>query len=705
MHSKKLLFRIGLVALIVRVLYLIQHAGSPFFGRALLDQHYYDLCARQLAGEGGGIIDGFRPLLYPLFASLFYRIDPDSGLFLTTLVQHGLGIIMAIMIAWLASRFFNSIKAGAVAGLLFALSAPPLYFEGELLITTLFSFLLLVLWMVVYLALKCSDQGRRDARDTSSPAVSTVSDTQTAGKDACSTAPRTAAVSAAKAAALWLTAGLILGLAAQARPNALPLLLFFPLISLFRFFRTTKRRSKDTPPYQPDAHEVGTSVPTRPLGGAGIPRTPTTFLPLLAIVSVLVVQISFSALNAQYSGEFSLTTQAGGINFYLGNGERADGMIPRQSKHVVYDGEYRDPIQLMAEQDYRTATGETGKIDQRKVSSYWKEKTFKEIKQKPSRWFGLMFKKSWLMIWNHEVPNNRSFAFTAKEETSLLRWLPVRWWLLLGLFPFGIAALIKRREKELLLWACSFMVIFSGTVILFFVNSRFRIPLWPGMTILGGGGAMYLWENLKCRRVALIPAISGAALILLSTINWFRIPPDPIEHDLSMRAGIYLENGQLDNALTDISRCLNIAPNNPRYHFVKGNILLAGQRNIEAAGAYIQAIALNSEDPMFHNNLGIAFENSADFEKAEIAYQNALRLNPQHFAAHTNLMLLKLRIGETETAQSLLTPLLNQSPDNPTLLCARAMLEYKTSGDPKALDIAKQLNPELAEQLVGTIYP
>ena len=666
-QTKKLLLRIGLVALIIRVLYLIQHAGSPFFGRALLDQHYYDLCAKQLAGSGGNIIDGFRPLLYPLFASLFYRIDPDSGLFLTILVQHVLGIGMTMLVAWLAMRFFESTKAGFIAGLLFCLSAPPLYFEGELLIATLFSFLLLLLWAFYHLA---------------------------AGETA----------SIRRGILLWLGAGATLGLAAQARPNALPLMLCFPLISLFRFIRTMKRRSKDTLPYP----KVGTTIPSRSQQRSkDTPPYPwTIFLPLSALVSTLILQIAFSTLNAHYSGTFSLTTQAGGINFYLGNGERADGMIPRQSRHVVYEGACEDSIQVMAEQDYQRETGDYGPVDQRKVSRFWTEKTIEEIKQDPNRWIGLMLKKSWLLIWNHEVPNNRSLSFAANEETPLLKWLPVRWWLLITLLPWGIVALIKSRKVETAVWAGSFLILFAGTIALFFVNSRFRIPLWPGLSILGGGGMVYLGSLVKTKQKPPLAALLCSVLFCaLSLMNWFHIPPDPIENDLSMRAGIRLEHGQYESALDDIDRCIEIDPNNPRYYFVEGNIFLASQRNEEASSAYIQAIALNSGDPMFHNNLGIAFENSDDSDKAEIAYRNALSLSPQHFAARTNLMLMKLRTGETETAQTLLAPLIKQSPDNPTLLCARAMLEYKSSGDPAALDIAIQLNPELAEQLVGTIYP
>ncbi len=199
-------------------------------------------------------------------------------------------------------------------------------------------------------------------------------------------------------------------------------------------------------------------------------------------------------------------------------------MIPRQSKHVVYEGEYRDPIQVMAEQGYREASGATGTISSSKGSNYWKQRTIGEIKTDPAHWLGLMAKKSWLMLWSHEVPNNRSLSFAASQETPLLRWLPVRWWLLLALLPWGLAALAKKGKHGFVLWSVSFIVLFSGTVVLFFVNSRFRIPLWPGLAVIGGGGAIYLWSSLKSRHFPRIPIICSITLLLLSTINWFGIP-------------------------------------------------------------------------------------------------------------------------------------------------------------------------------------
>ena len=84
---KKILFRIAFVALIIRFAYFLQHAASPFFARPLLDQKYYDLCARQLAGAGGDLIDGFRPLRYPVFLSGVYMLDLDGGMILSIIAH------------------------------------------------------------------------------------------------------------------------------------------------------------------------------------------------------------------------------------------------------------------------------------------------------------------------------------------------------------------------------------------------------------------------------------------------------------------------------------------------------------------------------------------------------------------------------------------------------------------------------------------
>lgn len=635
----KMLMRTGLAALVIRVLYLIQHAASPFFGFPFLDQHYYDLCARQLAGEGGiQLIDGFRPLLYPLFLSPFYKLSPGSGMLLATTAQHILGIGMCCMAAWLAARLFKSMTAGYVSGLLFALSPVPLYFEGELMIATLFSFLLLWVWILVFKA--------TEARNIKTEAL------------------------------LWLGSGLVLGLSAQARPNALPVILAFGVVSAYRLI-------------------IGIR------GNKPFNWVKST-LPLLSLAGLLAVQVVFAALNANYSGRFNLMTQAGGINFYLGNSAKADGMVPRQSSYVYYDAEYRDPIQTMAEQGYREANGlgREAELDPKDVSDFWKAKTLAEIKQDPGRWIGLMAKKGWLMLWNHEVPNNRSFSFVSKQESPLLDWLPVRWCVLLALSTLGLVVLVRQRKTEFLLWVLFSGALFTLTLLLFFINSRFRVPLWPGLAVLSGGSAVLVTE-LRTNRKLWYAVGAAGVVALASCINLWQIPPDAVDGDYASRAKAYQRIGKHNEALPDIEMSLATNPSHAGYNQQHGNILLALGRPGAAVQAYLKAVAAQPDNPMLHNNIGVALEEAGKPEQAVIAYSKALELWPGFTSASANLAALHIRNNQLDDAMQLIDSLPPAQRKSPRFRCLELVLAYKKSGDSAALQMANQIDDALVTDLLG----
>ncbi len=65
----RVLFWVGVAAFIVRFLYFTEHAGSPFFHIAILDEKFYQALGRALAegGDASRLNPGFRPWLYPLF--------------------------------------------------------------------------------------------------------------------------------------------------------------------------------------------------------------------------------------------------------------------------------------------------------------------------------------------------------------------------------------------------------------------------------------------------------------------------------------------------------------------------------------------------------------------------------------------------------------------------------------------------------------
>ena len=457
-QTRRVLFWIGALAFAVRLLYFGEHSGSAFFGVPILDEKFYDTVAQALV-EGrdfSAMNPGFRPLLYPLFLATLYQLGGDWGFALAVLAQHLLGVATAVLVAALAIRLHRRPAAGALAGGLYVFAGPPLYFEGELLITALFTFLVTALLWV----LSRADLDR-------------------------------------KATPWWLAAGLLTGLAAQARPNVLLLLAAFPAAALLH---------------------------RRP--GIGSPGArDRILLPALAVAGAGAVLLAFAAVQSRWVGRFQLLPTAGGINFYLGNKAGADGMIPRQDESVTYGEEYRDSVQVFAVEHYReglgTDGGTEGPIDPAAVSRYWTARTVDEIRGDPRRWLGLMGRKILYLAWNREIPNNKNYAFIRDEESELLRRLPVRWWLLLALAPLGLAHARRRGDRQLLYWTAAFLVLYA----LGKLSGNAGGELYQGLDTLFHGLKVIqygLGHELNCNGIygiASQPAVYGNQLIY-----FFRIP-------------------------------------------------------------------------------------------------------------------------------------------------------------------------------------
>ena len=191
--SRPLLW-VAVVAIAVRLPHLLETVNSVFFGVPILDEVFYDLVGRRMA-EGGSLVDvnpGFRPLLYPALLAICHLLSADHGLFLAAAAQHALGVATCLLVTLYAGRLFRRRTAALVAGSLYALAGPPLFYEGRLLITTLFTFLVVALLVVL--------GGCRPSEEHKAQLGS------------------------------WLAAGALIALAVQARANALLFLVALPLV-------------------------------------------------------------------------------------------------------------------------------------------------------------------------------------------------------------------------------------------------------------------------------------------------------------------------------------------------------------------------------------------------------------------------------------------------------------------------------------------
>lgn len=657
-RTRRVLFWVGALAAAVRLVYFSEHTQSAFFGAPVLDEKFYDTIARALV-EGrdfAAINPGFRPLLYPQFLAVSYRLGGDWGFALASLAQHFLGVLTAVLVAALAIRLHRRPVAGAVAGGLYVLAGPPLFFEGEILITALFTFLVTVLLWIL-----------------------------------------TRAGLGARRAPIWLAVGMWTAFAAQARPNILLFLAAFPAAALL-----FERRWAD----EPSSVESRPGMLLRILFGA---------LPVIGVFLVLAV---VGVIQKERIGRFQLLPNAGGINFYLGNKAGADGMIPRQDRSITYGEEYRDSVQVFSVEAYAQDHQESvdplnvdlGAVDPAEVSRYWRARTLREIGDDPGRWLGLMSRKLFFLLWNREIPNNKSYAFIRDQESVLLRYLPVRWWLLLSLGLVGSVHAWRRGDRHLLFWVATLVLFLALGILLFFVNSRYRVPLWPAMAILAGGALPELadrWRERTFGKLGLWVA-SIVVLVVLSLFNWLAVPAQSHGRDHFFRSLAYWEKGDLERAELDARQSVRLDPDAAAARFQLGNTALAAGHLQLAFESYIAAASLAPGEPRIFNNLGILYERWQRYDDAYRSYLAAIALAGDYGPALVNAALLELRTGLTDRAETRIHRAAVAGHDSVALTAARAFLAEQRGQireAEKLMDLARRRDPVVAARLESARLP
>ncbi|MEL7061530.1 MAG: hypothetical protein AAGN46_16010, partial [Acidobacteriota bacterium] len=421
----------------------------------------------------------------------------------------------------------------------------------------------------------------------------------------------------------WIALGLATTVLAQARANAL-VLLAVPFV--VAFWPGSER---------PDARR-----------GA-----------VAALAAAALGLLLVAAIQTPVVGSFRPLPGAGGVNLYLGNKIGADGRIPRQDEHASYGSRYRDSVEVFAER----AAAEAG-VSADASSAYWLGRTVDDIAAAPQRWLALMGRKMVWLVWNHEIANNRSFAFAAAEESPILGRLPVRFALLLALAGAGgwIAWAVGARRR--LLWPLAFLGFWGVGVILFFVAARFRLPMWPALAVLAGGIApavLDFWRARKGRpgafaldrRQGAIALGLALGLATISAIDWFGVGAEPPFRDHFFRSIARQHLGDIDGALSDARRAVVLAPSDPASIFQLGSLHLARDEPEEALEQFERVVAIASQEPRGFHNLGIAFEDLGQPNEAYAAYVRATQLAPDYAPPWVSLGLLELRAQRLDTAR------------------------------------------------------
>ncbi|RPJ41490.1 MAG: hypothetical protein EHM19_11820, partial [Candidatus Latescibacterota bacterium] len=241
---------------------------------------------------------------------------------------------------------------------------------------------------------------------------------------------------------------------------------------------------------------------------------------LLLLAGALVAVLPAFLHNLR-GGDPVLVSSNGGINFYMGNHEGADGWSARAPELPNEPGEARRVAAEIAERSAGRSLAPS------EVSAFWTRRGVSWILSDPGGATLLLMRKIYVWMNDRDVSDNIDFAATA-EISPPLRLVPFRFGLLFALALPGLAILGRSRGGRLLLL---YGAVLSLAVVPFFVVGRFRLPLLPLLAIGASAGLLSIAKAVRVRPGrAAVPLLVVALALFLSGTSLFGIDEDRTWH-------------------------------------------------------------------------------------------------------------------------------------------------------------------------------
>ncbi len=416
---------------------------------------------------------------------------------------------------------------------------------------------------------------------------------------------------ASRSPVVFLPAGLVLGLASLTNPSSL---LALPLA--LAWIAAERARS----------------------GGQRLRRAGWLVAGSLAAI------VPASASNYRASGELVLVSANGGVTFYQGNHAGARGVF------AAPEG-FSGSIFTQREESHALAERESGRpLRDGEVSSFWFRKGLRFAIEQPAAWLALEARKLLLAVSSVELP----LEYHPRLDGNPARWLaPAPFALVLALASLRLVLGRRTSRAEGPVWILLGAVL--GTLLLFYVSSRYRLSAMPALASLGGWGAAMLWERGRAApRAVAVPGLLAAA-VLLGSAGYAPLAQRGLLSVLDARGLADLAEARRAAGCTEEAVALyrRAVALNPRDAYARLDLskalraagdLSAAERELRETVRRAPALAEARYD------LGVLLFESGRLEEAAVEFREASRLEPASAPAANNLLGTLLKLGSLEEA-------------------------------------------------------
>ncbi|HEX8899418.1 MAG TPA: tetratricopeptide repeat protein, partial [Chthoniobacterales bacterium] len=282
-----------------------------------------------------------------------------------------------------------------------------------------------------------------------------------------------------------------------------------------------------------------------------------------------------------------------GINLWLGNNPEATGYPRFPGLHAGQGQMLRDSI------DQAEAAGGRA-LKRSEVSRYWSSKAREYITSHPISWLKLLVRKI-ANFWNAFEYDDLGVIVNLREHRVLLPGLHFGLVAALGL----AGAIFSWRALPGSRWIAAAIALQLAAVLPVFVTERYRLPVVPGLLVLGALGLHRLWTLFLDSNYAKAALQLGVVALSALLVAIPRHDPSLWALDAYTAGRFALETNNLSAAEDHLQRAHALVPDNAETNFALGNLRLAQGDSAAARDFYEAALKMDTQHKGALNNLGV----------------------------------------------------------------------------------------------------
>ncbi|MFO7915991.1 MAG: glycosyltransferase family 39 protein [Candidatus Krumholzibacteriales bacterium] len=418
--------------------------------------------------------------------------------------------------------------------------------------------------------------------------------------------------------------GVILGAGSLGRPNLF--LLLIPAAAVWFFFRN------------------GSGKRAR-LASAGA---------LLGAAAVLLVPAIY---NGARTGRFVPVTSHGGINLYIGNRIEGGGVYkPPPGMRMDMRGLVEDARNRASELTGREMTDQ-------EASGYWISRALDNISERPGGAAKLLLRK-FALFWNRaEIPDVIDISLY-REECPVMKILFIPFSLISALALAGlIAVYITGRNRGVFTLYIGAAVV---SVIIFFVNSRYRIPSVPVMILSGAVFIDMVTDRMERKRWKEgIITLCALPVIFFGFVNRNMIEVNRSAMYTFM-GNEYMERGMEEKGREMFERAYRMDPGSAETRINYARVLVRRGDPAAAAELYGSVFSSFPDFPRLAIEYGAALLETGRVERAQQLFRWAYRNRPtaEKVMACRYLSRIAFAEGDRDQAASWIRRALELVPGN-----------------------------------------